>query len=73
MWDGYAKRTLFLTEEQKKIQPLFNIEELVRHFGLRIDEVRKEMKNDWNTMIEPTLEWAQSFNGRLKVGIQKLC
>lgn len=30
---GTARRTLFLTEEQKMIQPLFDIEKLVGHFG----------------------------------------
>ena len=28
-----ARRTLFLTEEQKIIQPLFDLEKLVHHFG----------------------------------------
>ena len=35
-----ARRTLFLTEEQKIIQPLFDLEKLVHNFGWRIDEVR---------------------------------
>ena len=30
---GTARRTLFLTEEQKKIQPLFDLEKLMRRFG----------------------------------------
>ena len=30
---GTARRTLFLTDEQKIIQPLFDLEKLVRHFG----------------------------------------
>ena len=31
--NGTARRTLFLTEEQKIIQPLFDLEKLVSHFG----------------------------------------
>jgi hypothetical protein len=31
--NGTARRTLFLTEEQKKIQPLFELNKLVHHFG----------------------------------------
>ena len=31
--NGTARRTLFLTEEQKIIQPLFNLAKLVSHFG----------------------------------------
>ena len=30
---GTARRTLFLTGEQKKIQPLFDLEKLMTHFG----------------------------------------
>ena len=30
---GTARRTLFLTEEQTKIQPLFDLEKLMRRFG----------------------------------------
>ena len=31
--NGTVRRTLFLTEEKKKIQPLFELEKLIRHFG----------------------------------------